>query len=89
MWWARQGSNLQPTHYECAALTLELRARDGLETRWKLQSVDGRFGVRVEGGHWGRTEQERGLRCRLTSGAKGGTVRREPVSGGLWNGRRR
>ena len=32
-WWALQDSNLQPTDYESAALTIELRAR------WVLFSV--------------------------------------------------
>ncbi len=27
IWWAREDSNLQPTDYESAALTIELRAR--------------------------------------------------------------
>jgi hypothetical protein len=31
-WWAREGSNLQPTDYESAALTLELRARSSRAT---------------------------------------------------------
>ena len=34
--WAHQDSNLEPTHYECGALTVELWARKGL----KLVSED-------------------------------------------------
>ena len=30
--WAHQDSNLEPTHYECGALTVELWALNGKQT---------------------------------------------------------
>jgi hypothetical protein len=41
LWWAGQGSNLQPDRYERPALTIELPARPGAPREGKAQNACG------------------------------------------------